>query len=85
MAGKPKPSPCFLDDKESLGAKSGQRVWRSLDKERLYTWDVLHGEIEVFNKRGRHLGALDAVTGDLINPRFGDGGFTYDRHETDVR
>jgi len=25
----------------------------------LFTWDSLHGEIEVFNKRGKHLGAMD--------------------------
>jgi Cytotoxic len=29
-------------------------------------WDELHGEIEAYNKRGKHLGALDAVTGDMI-------------------
>jgi len=28
-----------------------------------HTRDSLHGEIEVFNKRGRHLGAADAVSG----------------------
>jgi hypothetical protein len=32
----------------------------------LYTWDSLHGEIEVFNKRGKHLGAIDAIHGKLI-------------------
>ncbi|WP_420715284.1 colicin E3/pyocin S6 family cytotoxin [Corallococcus sp. BB11-1] len=51
---------------ESLGSRDGEKRWRSLDGERLYTWDSLHGEIEVFNKRGRHLGALDAVSGKLI-------------------
>jgi hypothetical protein len=44
--------------------------WRSKDKQRYYTWDRLHGEIEAFNSRGRHLGALDAQTGVLIkDPR----------------
>lgn len=28
--------------------------------------DWTHGEIEAFNARGRHLGSLDAVTGELI-------------------
>ena len=68
MAGKPRPTPCFLDDQRSLGAKRGQRVWASQDGERLYTWDSLHGEIEVFNRRGRHLGVLHPVTGELIKP-----------------
>lgn len=46
---------------EDLGSKDGQKLWRSQDKERYYTWDALHGEIEVFNKRGKHLGVLDAI------------------------
>lgn len=62
----PLPDPCFLDNCECLGAFSNQKRWRSPDKERLYTWDHLHGEIEVFNKRGYHLGAIDAVSGTLI-------------------
>lgn len=66
MAGKPRPTPCFLDEVDYLGFKSGQQLWRSQDQERYYTWDSLHGEIEVFNKRGKHLGALDAVTGHTI-------------------
>lgn len=64
----PIPSPCFLDDCESLGAFNGEKRWRSPDGKRLYTWDSLHGEIEVYNARGRHLGAIDAVTGELLKP-----------------
>ena len=37
-----------------------------MDGKRLYTWDSLHGEIEAFNRRGEHLGALDAITGEFI-------------------
>lgn len=33
---------------------------------RLDTWDALHGEIEVFNARGLHLGSIDPVNGSLI-------------------
>jgi sugar lactone lactonase YvrE len=51
---------------ESLGAYGGQKRWRSPDRKRLYTWDSLHGEIEAWNTRGRHLGAMDAVTGVFI-------------------
>jgi hypothetical protein len=66
MGRRPLPRPCFLDACESLGFISGERRWRSPDGKRLYTWDALHGEIEAFNARGRHLGALDAVTGSPI-------------------
>ena len=61
-----RPKPCFLDQQDYMGYRHGQQLWRSHDGDRYYTWDSLHGEIEVFNKRGRHLGAADAVTGVLI-------------------
>jgi len=27
------------------------------------TWDGLHGEVEVYNARGKHVGVKNAVTG----------------------
>ena len=51
-----------------FGVRGRKKIWRSPNRERYYTWDSLHGEIEVFTKRGSHLGALDAVTGALIKP-----------------
>jgi hypothetical protein len=39
--------------------------WRDEDGQ-IYTWDGLHGEFEVFTKRGRHLGAVDSFTGEFI-------------------
>lgn len=62
------PAHSFLDECELLGAFNGERRWRSADGRRLYTWDFLHGEIEVFNARGWHLGAADALTGVLFKP-----------------
>jgi len=52
-------------------------VWRSLsnhrggiktDGDRYYTYDRRHGEIEVFNKQGRHLGTKNANTGEWEKP-----------------
>jgi hypothetical protein len=63
---KPIPNPSILDDFEPLGFVSGSRRWRNEDGSRLYTWDALHGEIEVYNSRGKHLGALDPLTGELV-------------------
>ena len=65
---RPIPHPSFLDGMEYFGTRGGERVWRYPDHQRYYTWDALHGEIEVFSKRGKHLGALDAATGTLIKP-----------------
>ncbi|MBX3446417.1 MAG: hypothetical protein KF765_06660 [Parvibaculaceae bacterium] len=52
------PEDCFLHDLERV-SWSGEARWRSADGRRIYTWDRLHGEVEVFNQRGRHLGVLD--------------------------
>lgn len=59
MGGKPIPKPCFLDNCIPNGARNGEKRWRSKEGDRLYTWDSLHGEIEVYNNRGRHLGVYD--------------------------
>ena len=42
----------------------GRQTYRT--KDRYFQWDELYGEIEVYDKRGWHLGALDALTGELI-------------------
>ncbi|MSP03523.1 MAG: hypothetical protein EXR07_21160 [Acetobacteraceae bacterium] len=67
MGRKPIPKPGFLDSLAYLGYIQGERRWRDTDGF-LFTWDGLHGEIEAFDPRGRHRGALDAVTGAAIKP-----------------
>lgn len=62
----PIPPDCFLRRQEYLGFKRGQRVWRSREEKRLYTWDSLHGHIEAYSDRGRHVGVLDPVSGVRI-------------------
>jgi putative cytotoxic protein len=62
----PLPKLSILNEFEYLGEFGKEKRWRSDDGRRLYTWDSLHGEIEVFNRRGRHLGALDPFTGKLV-------------------
>jgi hypothetical protein len=64
MPYKPMPKPCFLDQCEKYKQIDGRTTYRGNNK--LYQWDELHGEIEVYNKRGWHLGAIDAITGELI-------------------
>ena len=64
MPYAPRPKPCFLDQFEVYKVIDGRKIYRS--KDRYFSWDELHGEIEVFDRRGFHLGALDAVSGALI-------------------
>jgi hypothetical protein len=63
-------------------ARASSPIWKSLHTyrggirtnglrgraRRFYTWDGAHNEIEVFDKNGRHLGAMDPVSGVMIKP-----------------
>lgn len=60
----PKPKPCFLDKCEKYKVVHGKQIYRF--KDLLYTWDGLHGEIEVFNRFGQHIMVVDPVKGEYI-------------------
>lgn len=66
MSYIPLPKPSYLDKCFSMGFIYGEKRWRDAKFKRIYTWDSLHGEIEIFNNRGRHLGVLDPITGIQI-------------------
>ena len=66
MPPNPIPKRSFFDKCVRLGVFGGERRWRSQDGKQIYTWDSMHGEIEVFNRRGEHLGALDPICGLAI-------------------
>ncbi len=51
------PIPSYLDKLEKYKVSGGIQIYRGNNK--LYTWDGLHGEIEVYNKRGYHIMVLD--------------------------
>lgn len=57
MGKIPIPADCILRTFDRVIPFSGEKRWRS--KGRYYTWDGLHGEIEMFNSRGKHLGVLN--------------------------
>ena len=52
VAGKPIPVNSWLHGEESLGSYDGRRLWRSRARKQFYTWDSLHGEVEVWDFRG---------------------------------
>lgn len=39
--------------------KSGDEIW---------DWDAAHNDIEAYDKRGRHLGSRDPITGEIYKP-----------------
>jgi hypothetical protein len=65
---KPIPRPGFLDTCDYLGYIYGERRWRDANGDLIHTWDSLHGELEVFDTRGHHVGAADPVSGERIKP-----------------
>lgn len=65
-----RPRPSILDGMKKHIVLQGRQVYKGEDK--YYTWDGLHGEIEVFNKRGKHIMVLDpngTIIKDAINGR----------------
>lgn len=49
-------------------AGNGVKTSGSGSKQRYYEWDHTHNDIEVYDKKGRHLGSMDPITGELYKP-----------------
>jgi Cytotoxic len=62
----PIPKPSILDDCIKHRVKNRKQIWKSIDGKRFYTWDGRHGELEVFNKKGFHIGSFDPVNGEML-------------------
>jgi hypothetical protein len=56
--------PAFPDAKKAR-KKSHRERWKISNK-RILEWDYQHGEIEMYNKNGIHIGAFDPNTGEKI-------------------
>jgi len=65
---KPIPRPGFSDTCDHLGYIYGERRWRDANGDFIYTWDALHGELEVYDSRGRHIGVANPMTGERLEP-----------------
>jgi hypothetical protein len=66
MTNVPPPKVGFVTGLVRAPRQSEQR-WVDEGRTRIYTWDRLHGEFEVFDSRGNHLGSADA-DGKLVKP-----------------
>jgi len=45
----------------------GRARWKNKDG-RILEWDSQHGDVEVYNKQGKHQGSADPNTGEMIKP-----------------
>lgn len=44
-----------------------RRRWKDADNN-IYEWDGMHGRVEKYDPRGRHLGEFDPSTGEQTKP-----------------
>jgi hypothetical protein len=56
----------FVDSLQRVRSKSRRRRWRGAN-EQIYEEDTQHGELEKYNRRGRHEGSVDPDSGEIIN------------------
>ena len=69
----PRDLPAFPDAKRVRpktavqGGGGLRRRWKGPDG-KIYEWDSQHGTVEVYDRRGRHLGEFDPNTGEQIKP-----------------
>ena len=57
----------FPDSLERVPPKTGRPRFRDRKTGRFYEWDPSHGgELEGYNKRGRHIGVFDPETGERV-------------------
>ncbi|RJF83285.1 hypothetical protein D3877_00890 [Azospirillum cavernae] len=66
MAHHLPPRPSILDDFDFHKVIDGRKVWKNREGTRYFSWDSLHGEVEMFDRRGYHLGSLDPNTGNPL-------------------
>lgn len=57
----------FLEKLERTKPKTNRSRWIDEDG-KIYEWDSQHGELEVYNGRGQHIGVRDPETGEWIKP-----------------
>jgi hypothetical protein len=72
MPPVPVPDTLFIRSLEHVPRRGERRRWRDADRRYLYEWDSQHGNLEVYTRRGHHLGVLDAdgrVIGEAIARR----------------
>ncbi|MNG24742.1 Cytotoxic [compost metagenome] len=68
MGGIARPTPSIVDSLKVAFIEGGRKCYFDPAEQRYFSWDSLHGEFEVFDKRGYHLGSVCPTTGITIKP-----------------
>lgn len=68
MGGLPRPTPSIVDCFKVAFVEGTRKYYFDPTGKLYYSWDSLHGEFEVFDKRGFHRGSVCPKTGLAIKP-----------------
>ena len=68
MGGLPIPKPSILDRCRVASIAGGRKIYKDEEEGVYYSWDSLHGELEVFDRNGLHKGVACPKTGVMIKP-----------------
>lgn len=63
---KPPPKTTFISGLIRIRRQTKPPRWKDKSGKRYYEWDGFHEELEVYNRLGHHLGAVDARNGVLV-------------------
>lgn len=66
----PKKLPGFPDAEKVKSKDPNRTRWRNPDG-KILEWDKRHGDVEVYNKQGKHLGSARPGTGEMYKPPTG--------------
>lgn len=68
MGGNPRPDTFIVSRLRVAYVDSARKYYFDVVEQRYYQWDSLHGEFEVFDRRGFHLGSVCPATGLVLKP-----------------
>lgn len=51
----------FFKNLIPIGKRNGRSTYKNINEDYYYQWDSLHGEWQVYNKKGRHIGVLNEI------------------------
>lgn len=68
MGGKPRPEPSIVSGFRVAFVEGQRKYYFDTVELRYYSWDSLHGEFEVFDRRGFHLGSVCPTTDVTLKP-----------------
>lgn len=72
------PAECWLRSLPVAKILGRRKVYAAANRDRFYMWDQKSGHIEVYNRRGRHLGVATCDDADAVDTTAAEKGRSID-------